>query len=275
MNFLTPERIKSILKPRKVNAHKGDFGHALLIAGNTAKMGAAVIASKACLRSGVGLLNVNVPKEERGILQTSIPEAMLSFREEEHADLSVYDSIGMGPGMGVSHENSEKLRDILLHRKDPLVLDADVLMLLSMDKHLLNQLPKNTILTPHAREFDRLFGDHHSNEERIETAIKMSKELEVIIVLKGHQSLITSAREAVFNTTGNVGLAKGGSGDALLGTITSFLAQGYEPFDASILGVYIHGLAADLALANQSVESLIISDVLQYYGEAFKVALSS
>lgn len=274
MNFLTPERIKAILKPREVNAHKGDFGHALLIAGNTAKMGAAVIASRACLRSGVGLLNVSVPKEERGILQTSIPEAMLSFREEEHVDFSVYDSIGMGPGMGVSHENSEKLREILLTKKEGIVLDADALMLLSMDKYLLNQLPKNTILTPHAIEFDRLFGDHINNEERIKTAIAQSKKLEVIIVLKGHQSLITSASEFVFNTTGNAGLAKGGSGDALLGTITSFLAQGYSSFDASILGVYIHGLAADLALANQSVESLLITDVIECYGQAFKVASS-
>jgi NAD(P)H-hydrate repair Nnr-like enzyme with NAD(P)H-hydrate dehydratase domain len=132
MNFLTPERIQSIFKPREVNAHKGDFGHALLIAGNTAKMGAAVIASRACLRSGVGLLNVCVPKEERGILQTSIPEAMLSFREEEHVDFSIYDSIGMGPGMGISHENSEKLREILLTKKEGIVLDADALMLLSM-----------------------------------------------------------------------------------------------------------------------------------------------
>lgn len=275
MNFLTPERIQSILKPREVNAHKGDFGHALLIAGNTAKMGAAVIASRACLRSGVGLLNVSIPKEERGILQTSIPEAMLSFREEEHVDFSVYDSIGMGPGMGVSHENSEKLREILLTKKEGIVLDADALMLLSMDKYLLKQLPKNTILTPHAIEFDRLFGDHVNNEERIKTAIAQSKKLEVIIVLKGHQSLISSASEFVFNTTGNAGLAKGGSGDALLGTITSFLAQGYSAFDASILGVYIHGLAADLALANQSVESLLITDVLECYGQAFKVASSN
>jgi NAD(P)H-hydrate repair Nnr-like enzyme with NAD(P)H-hydrate dehydratase domain len=132
MNFLTPERIKSILKKREERAHKGDFGHALLIVGNTAKMGAAVIVSRACLRSGVGLLNVCVPKEERVILQTSIQEAMLTFREEEHIDYSIYDSIGMGPGMGVSHENSEKLREILLTKRERIVLDADALMLLSM-----------------------------------------------------------------------------------------------------------------------------------------------
>jgi hydroxyethylthiazole kinase-like uncharacterized protein yjeF len=274
MNFLTPERIKSILKKREERAHKGDFGHALLIVGNTAKMGAAVIVSRACLRSGVGLLNVCVPKEERVILQTSIPEAMLTFREEEHIDYSIYDSIGMGPGMGVSHENSEKLREILLTKRERIVLDADALMLLSMDKYLLNQLPVNTILTPHNVEFDRIFGDHSSHEERIKTAIIVSKKLGIIIVLKGHQSLITSASEFVFNTTGNAGLAKGGSGDALLGTITSFLAQGYLPFDASILGVYIHGLAADLALSNQSVESLLITDVIECYGQAFKVASS-
>ncbi len=262
--------IKSFIKPRKLNAHKGDFGHALLIAGGLGKMGAAVIASVACLRSGCGLLTVSIPKDERLILQTSIPEAMLTIRGNNHDFSPIYSALGIGPGIGISEESREIVSSILLRFNKPMILDADALNILSSDKNLCGNIPFQTILTPHPKEFDRIFGIHDSTEKRIHTAITKAKEWKVIIVLKGHKTLITDGEESFLNSTGNAGLAKGGSGDALTGIITSFLAQGYPPFTAAKISVYLHGLAADIAQETQSLESMLISDVVACLGKAFK-----
>lgn len=263
-------KIKDIhIKSREPNSHKGDHGHALLIAGSTSFMGAAVITAKACLRAGVGLLTVNVPKDERSIPQISMPEAMLTFREDSTVDFLKYSTIGIGPGIGLGKESEFILTNILTHFKKPILLDADALTILPTNKELLTILPKNTIITPHPKEFDRLFGSHQNLEQRIETAVKKAKELQIIIVLKGHQTHIISNIEVVKNTTGNAGLAKGGSGDALTGIITALLAQQYNAFSAAKIGVFIHGLAADIALKNQSLESLLITDVIECLGKAF------
>ena len=269
MKTLIKNTIKALLKPRKPDSHKGNYGHALLVAGDMGRMGAAVIAAKACLRSGVGLLTVSVPKEERFILQTAIPEAMLVKRETIDGALNNYSAVGIGCGIGTSDDAKELISFILAEINKPLLLDADALNIISEDKNLLNEVPKKTIITPHPKEFDRLFGVHNDENDRAFTAIKKAQEYDIIIVLKGHKTLITSEGEAFFNTTGNAGLAKGGSGDALTGIITAFLAQGYDAFDAAKMGVFIHGLAADLTLDNQSMESMLITDVIENLGKAF------
>lgn len=269
MGKLKLNTIKSILKPRLEDSHKGTYGHALLIAGSEGKMGAAVIAAKACLRSGVGLLTVNVPFSEKSVLPIALPEAMLNLRENS-IDLLPFSAIGIGPGLGTSNESKKLLDSLLKETNIPVLLDADALNLISENKQMFSLFPKESVLTPHPKEFDRLFGNHKSTEDRILTAIQKAKELNVVIVLKGHHTLITYNGESVINTTGNSGLAKGGSGDALTGIITSFLAQGYSPFDAAKLGVYIHGLAADLSLKNQSMESVLILDIIENLGKAFQ-----
>ncbi len=268
MKTLTQFEIKSLLKPREADSHKGTYGHALIVAGACLRMGAAVISARACLRSGVGLLSVGIPKEERFILQSTIPEAMLLDRSVE-LDLSVFQAIGIGPAIGTNEKALAILNFMLKNATCPLLLDADALTLLSTHKELLDQLPKKTILTPHPKEFDRIFGEQKSHEDRMKTAIEQAKQLDLVIVLKGHQTLITYHGEAFLNSTGNSGLAKGGSGDALTGIITGLLVQGYEPISAAKIGVYLHGLAADLALQQQSEESMLITDVIECFGKAF------
>ena len=271
MNNLSLTDIQQLFKPRESTSHKGNHGHALLIAGSIGKMGAAVIAAKACLRSGCGLLTVGVPNKERSIVQTSVPEAMIIPWEDDMEASDLYSAIGIGSGIGIRDYSGEGAFPAYLNQtKTPMLLDADALNGIATNTKLLRKIPKNTIITPHPKEFDRLFGLHHSTDERTETAIKKAKAYNLVIVLKGHQTLITHNGDAFLNTNGNAGLAKGGSGDALTGIITSFLAQGYEPFDAAKLGVFLHGSAADLALATQSVESMLITDVIDCLGDAFK-----
>lgn len=270
MKKLTIAYIQSILKTRNKNAHKGNFGHALLVAGSANKIGAAIICSKACLRSGVGLLTTNIPKIERLALQVSIPEAMITFREDELSALSNFSAIGIGPGIGIEKEETKLLKNILQGANLPLVIDADALNIISTNQSMLKLIPTSTIITPHPKEFDRLFGVHKDEETRRETASKMAKELSIIIVLKGHETMVCSTNKSYINTTGNVGLAKGGSGDALTGMILSFLAQGYEPSHAAQIGVFLHGLAADKSIKKQSVESLLITDVIENIGIAFQ-----
>jgi hydroxyethylthiazole kinase-like uncharacterized protein yjeF len=270
LNTLTQHIVKSLIKPREASSHKGTYGHALLVAGNVGRMGAAVIAARACLRSGAGLLTVNLPENERVILQTAIPEAMLIFRNKTNHDLSVFSSLGIGCGIGTEQDSVDLLSHFLTNYNKPILLDADALNIISANNLLLRKVPHHSIITPHPKEFDRLFGVHHSIEKRIDTAIKKAKELNITIVLKGHKTLITNNGESFLNSTGNAGLAKGGSGDALSGIITALLAQGYNPFTAAKIGVFIHGLAADITLKTQSMESMLITDVIESLGDAFK-----
>jgi len=270
MKKLTKHLIKSLLKPRQESSNKGTYGHALIVAGTKKRMGCAIIAAKACLRSGTGLLTVNVPQNERFTLQTSIPEAMLVMREEKDDALHNYSALGIGPGIGTDKNAEQNLIHFITAFKNSIVLDADALNIIASNKKLLSKIPKKSIITPHPKEFDRLFGKHKNIEERINTAIKKAKELDIVIVLKGHKTIVTFVGKTFINTTGNAGLAKGGSGDALTGIITAFLAQGHEPFNAAKQGIYLHGLAADIALKNQSMESMLITDVIESLGQAFK-----
>lgn len=270
MTLLSKTFIRSLYRPRKSNSHKGDHGHVLLIAGASGKMGAAVIAARACLRSGAGLLTVQAEREEASIIQMSIPEAMLLSSSKKRIDFSKYSAIGIGPGIGVTDESLQIVRQVIRNSSLPIVFDADALNQLSAHPSLWSKVPAGSIITPHAREFDRLFGSHTSEKDRIQTATQKSKECGIIIVLKGHQTHVLYQGKMYRNTTGNAGLAKGGSGDALTGIIVSFLGQGYAPLHAALLGVYIHGLAADITLHRQSLESMLITDVIDNFGIAFK-----
>lgn len=269
MKTLTQTYIKSLLKPREASSHKGTYGHALIIAGNIGRMGAAVIASRACLRSGAGLLTVHVPASERIILQTAIPEATLVFRDKLAGNFDTFSALGIGCGLGTDLYSVDLLTHVFTHFTQSLLLDADALNIIAENKLFLRKLQTLAVITPHVKEFDRLFGVHHSIEKRIDTAIKKAKEHNLVIVLKGKKTLITYAGESFLNSTGNAGLAKGGSGDALSGIITAFLAQGYHPFVAAKIGVFIHGLAADITLKTQSMESMLITDVIENIGSAF------
>ncbi len=261
--------IQKIFKKRLPESHKGNHGHALVIAGSQAKMGAAIITAKACLRTGVGLLTVNIPKKERLAIFTAIPEAMVEFRED-NIDWGKYNAFAIGPGFGTDKQAERKVEFAIENVKLPIVLDADALTILAQNQQLLSKLPAKSILTPHVKEFDRLFGIHFSVEKRQQKAIEKAAELNCLFVLKGHKTFITDGNQSFQNTTGNSGLAKGGSGDALTGIITAFLAQGYEPINATILGVYFHGLAADITLETQSAESMLITDVIENLGKAFQ-----
>lgn len=258
---------QKISKPRDEYGNKGTFGHALLIAGNRGKMGAAVMAAVACLRSGVGLLTCNIPESESLVLPIAVPEAMSEFREND-TDFSKYKAIGIGPGLGISE--THLLKNVLDNAHLPLVLDADALNMLAQHADWLSLLPPNTILSPHPKEFERLFGRQDNDAARIQKAMEVSSQYGCTLILKGHNTLVAHQGKGFFNTTGNSGMATGGSGDTLTGILTSLLAQGYDARDAAILGVYIHGLAGDLALEKESEESLLPSDLSAYLGRAFK-----
>ncbi|KAK6020981.1 YjeF domain protein, partial [Ostertagia ostertagi] len=256
--------IQTIHRPRKRFAHKGNFGHALLVAGSYGKMGAAVLSASACLRSGAGLLTCHIPSCGYLILQTSLPEAMVITDKNEEkitnvsADLSIYEAIGIGPGIGTASETKMALREILDNYRLPLVIDADALNILATQKDLLQLVPAGSILTPHPKEFERLFGPTSDDFDRISRALQKAKEHNIIIILKGHHTLIaTPDGKGFFNSTGNAGMATGGSGDVLTGILTGLLAQRYSGIEAAILGVYLHGLAGDVAAKQLSMEAML------------------
>jgi len=268
--------IKKIYRPRNAFAHKGNFGHALLIAGSYGKIGAAVLAARACLRSGAGLLTVHIPGCGYQVIQTSVPEAMVQADAEDRILTSLietnnFSAVGIGCGIGTAPKTIEALKHILSACKSPLILDADAINILGQDKKLLDILPENSVLTPHPKEFERITQKAKNDFHRHDLQREFAKKHHVIVVLKGaHTSIAFPDGRVYFNVTGNPGMAKGGSGDALTGIILSLQAQKYSPENASILGVYLHGLAGDIALKKQSVQSLLATDLVENLGEAFK-----
>lgn len=260
------------IKPRQKFSHKGTYGHAVIIAGSYGKMGAAVLSGKACLRSGVGLLTMHVPACGYEITQISIPEAMTTVDESEKyisevPDLGSATAIGIGPGIGQDSSTVKALEKILGQAKVPVIIDADALNILSTNPHLLYKLPPNTILTPHPKEFQRLAGESNNEYERLEKARAFAATYKAIICLKGaNTAVVLPSGEVHFNSTGNPGMATGGTGDVLTGIITSLLAQKYAPADAAILGVYQHGLAGDRAAEVRGQTALIASDVVEHLG---------
>ncbi|MBA2562913.1 MAG: NAD(P)H-hydrate dehydratase, partial [Chitinophagaceae bacterium] len=266
--------IKTIYKQREPFSNKGNFGHACLLAGSYGMMGAAVLAAKACLKSGVGKLTCGVCKKGYNIMQICAPEAMSKVCGNKYIkgfeDLQNYNAIGIGPGIGLYESHKEILQTIFKNFKKPIVIDADALNILSENKKLLTDIPEGTMLTPHPREFERLFGKSNNDFERMELALKKSRELKIFIILKGHHTLITTPyKKAYFNLTGNAGMAKGGSGDVLTGILTGLTAQGYSQLEACLLGVYLHGMAGDFAAKRFSQEAMVASDITNCMGEAF------
>ncbi len=266
---------KKLLRPRSKFSHKGIYGHSLLICGSKGRIGAAVLAARACLRSGTGLLTVHIPKCGYEILQTTIPEAMVELDDDYDIITSLrnienYNSIGIGPGIGRSEETKKMLFRFLEEVKKPIVIDADALNILAEHPEKLKKLPGHTILTPHPKEFERLAGKSVNDFERHKLQLRFSIEHNVIVVLKGaHTCISFPDGKAFFNSSGNPGMAKGGSGDALTGMILAFLSQQYKPEHAALLGVYLHGLAGDLAAKRNGVYSMICSDLIESIPKAF------
>lgn len=266
--FITLYSLRAIFHPRRKFSHKGNFGHALLIAGSTGKMGAAVLSARACLRSGVGLLTMVTPLAGIDILQTSVPEAMVMDNLDiSTIDWSRFNAVGIGPGLGTSELAANLLSQVSGHLN---VVDADALNIISQRPELLKTLRPGTILTPHPKEFERLFGATSNDFERADKAIAKAKEHQLIIILKGHYTLVAMPDgKAFINITGNPGMATAGSGDVLTGILSGLIAQGYIPEEAARLGVFLHGLAGDIAAEKTSMEAMIASDITENLGEAF------
>ncbi len=257
-------------------SHKGTFGHALIIAGQYGMMGAAVLSSKAALRSGCGLVTAHVPRKGCDILQISNPEVILSLdKGEKHFtgidSIEKYSAIGVGPGLGQNEECAAALLDLLKKKPKNLVIDADALNILSKHSEFWKFVPENTILTPHPKEFERLVGKKTANYESWEKQIKLSVEKKVIVVLKGAYTSISLPDGTLhINPTGNSGMATAGSGDVLTGIITSLLAQKYTAKEAAVMGVYLHGYAADMCTYyEEKEETMIASDVIRYLKEFY------
>ena len=264
-----------LVKPRPRFAHKGTFGHALLSAGSYQMSGAAVLAARACLHTGCGLLTVHVPQSAYQIMQTAVPEAILNIDDSQTEyctpdRLQRFSAVGVGPGIGTSEQVRDGLAQLLKNCTAPMVIDADAINILADTPELLNSLKPNTILTPHPGEFDRLTHRHTSGYERLLTQIELARRLNVIIVLKGaFTSVVTPDGTVRFNTTGNAGMATAGSGDVLTGIILSLLAQKYTPAEAAVLGVGIHGLAGDIAARTDGMEFVTASNITDNLGKAF------
>lgn len=276
-HYLDRSDLISILRKRKKFSHKGTYGHLALIAGSEGMAGAAVLAARSAVKSGLGLLTVCSLECNRVIVQTAVPEAIYlschssgclatGFSENR------YDAVAIGPGLGTGGLSVQMLTDLLNNFNKPCVFDADALNIISEHREMLKHLPRNSILTPHPKEFERLLGESVQDSfDVVESATEMACKYHLIIVLKGRYTrIVTPDGNICFNSTGNPGMATGGTGDVLTGMIGSLLAQGYEPEVAAKLGVFLHGMAADIALESESEESLIASDIINHLGRAFK-----
>jgi ADP-dependent NAD(P)H-hydrate dehydratase / NAD(P)H-hydrate epimerase len=276
-NFMVvAEDMAKLLKSRNKFDHKGVFGHALLIAGSTGKTGAAVLSAMACLRSGAGLVTVRVPKSGVSILQTAVPEAMLVIDPHEDCysavpDFQNYSSVAIGPGIGTAVQTTTALKITIQEMKSPMVFDADAINILAENKTWLSFIPKGSIFTPHPKEFTRLVGKSANNFDQNRMQREFSFRYNCYVVLKGaHTAITTPEGHCYFNTTGNPGMATGGSGDVLTGIILGLMAQGYSSLESCLLGVYIHGLAGDISLQDQGYEALIASDIIKNIGKSFQ-----
>lgn len=267
------------LRPRKEFASKADFGNAVLYAGSYGMMGAAVLAARGCLRAGVGKLTVNAPKWGYQILQTAVPEALYRYNRGEQNIAEIhperhFNAIAVGPGIGTNELTVKALEDFLASASQPVVLDADALNCMAVRPSMLNTIPVLSIITPHAGEFDRLFGPQPSAEARLRKAIEMAKYYNILIILKGHYTAIVRPDGKVyFNSSGTPAMATAGSGDVLTGVLLAMLAQGYPAELASLIAVYIHGVAGELAAADHGDYGVIASDIVENIGRAIRDTL--
>ncbi|HEU5054447.1 MAG TPA: NAD(P)H-hydrate dehydratase [Hanamia sp.] len=279
LNFTDENIISGIYRPRKAFSNKGNFGYASLLCGSYGMMGAAILSSLGCLRIGVGKLTVVTCEAGYPIIQTAVPEAMCMTSGEKYisdfTEFEHFDAIGIGPGIGKHDSHKKLLKELFTSFKKPIVIDADALNVLSETQELYSLIPAQSIITPHPKEFERLFGKVENDFERIDLALSKAKELNIFIVLKGHFTFIaTPDGNGFFNSTGNAGMATAGAGDVLTGIITGLVAQNYSPLDTCILGVYLHGLAGDIAAESFSLEAMIAGDIIENLGAAFKKVTS-
>ena len=268
------EFAQRLYQPIAKDAHKGNQGHALIIGGSYGKMGSVCLSSKAAMRSGCGLVTAFVPNCGYEIMQIAIPEVMvLTAKHEKVISNIAYEfepnAIGIGMGMGQELDTQNAFHAFLMKTTANLLVDADGLNILSSHKEWISLLPQKTILTPHKKELERLIGTWKSDDEMWAKVIAFSTAFEVIVIVKGAPTYSVDGETVYKNTTGNAALATAGSGDVLSGIITSLLAQGYEPIHAALLGVYLHGLSADLASPKTGHYSFIASDIISYLGMAF------
>jgi ADP-dependent NAD(P)H-hydrate dehydratase len=264
------KRYKSI----QSQTHKGLQGHALLVGGSYGKIGSVSLASKAALKTGCGLVTAFVPRCGYEIIQISIPEVMVITDQHDKylTDLGiefVQNAIGIGPGMGQHIGTQKAFHDFLSNTSIPLVIDADALNILSINPSWVALLPPKSILTPHPKELERLIGKWYTEEEKIGKTVVFSLVNQVIIVMKGAPTYIIDGESIYINSTGNAALATAGSGDVLTGMLTSLLAQSYKAVDAALLGVYLHGLTADIALPSTGYQSFIASSIIKNIGKAY------
>lgn len=274
------KNVRPLFKKRNDFTGKRDYGSALLFAGSVGMSGAAILCAKGCMRSGAGLATVHSAKISLPIVQTALPEALFEPDRNEFyiTDMSVHhnhQAIAVGPGLGVNDKTIDALENLFKSYKNPIVVDADALNCIARRPHLLSLLPSHSVITPHIGEFDRLFGEHRNNEERLRKAIDMAKYYKIVIVLKGHfTATIRPTGRVYFNSTGNPGMATAGAGDVLTGVITSFIAQGFSPDQAAFLGVFVHGMAGDMAAEKIGEYGLMASDIAEYCGLALKALTS-
>ncbi|MBR3557745.1 MAG: NAD(P)H-hydrate dehydratase [Bacteroidales bacterium] len=277
--LVATEAISLLLRPRPRHAHKGTFGHGLLVAGSRQMPGAAVLAATAAMRGGIGKLTVHTPASVRDILAVALPEAIHHIDENEQIVSRIdwntlpenIGAVAMGPGLGTARQTVSAMKDILDTVKSPMVLDADALNMLAENKTWMAFLPPYSILTPHFAEFERLAGKPSDDFDRLERAREFAQRYTVVLVLKGHHTLVTlpDGRQ-FFNTTGNSGMATAGSGDVLTGLLLSLLAQGYAPEHAALLGVWLHGAAGDAYTREHTAQTLVASDLPKHFSEALQ-----
>lgn len=266
--YTTELEVKKLYKPRNQFSHKGNFGHSFLIGGSYGKMGSITLTSKAALKIGSGLVSAYIPKCGYEILQTSIPEVMVEVDNESEIHHFNYKTtanvIGVGPGLGLHEKTIEGFLNFLKLQKNPMVIDADAINILAQNKSSLKFLPKNSVLTPHPKEFERLVGTWKNDYEKLEKLKEFSNKYGVIVVLKGAFTVIANQNQLHFNSSGNPALATAGSGDVLTGIITGLIAQAYTPFEASVIGVFIHGKTADIYTRDFPSETFTASDIIEW-----------
>ena len=269
-SIITKEFVQTIIEKREREIHKGDCGRILIVAGSHGMAGAAILAATAALRTGSGLVQVAIPKELFPIVQVGIPEATCLERDLRNLDLSLYDAIAVGPGLGQSDESIDAVKYLLANYDGKMVLDADGLNILAYNNLFdLIKNKENIVITPHMGEARRLLG--YLKEGRKETAIELYNKTKAITVLKGHATVVATDNEKTYiNTTGNPGMATAGSGDVLTGIITSLLGQGKSAKEAALAGVFVHGLAGDLAAETVGEYGLIAGDIAYYTAIALK-----
>ncbi len=279
--MIIDDTVRRFLRKRGKYSHKGDYGHGLLVAGSFGMGGAAVLAARGALRAGLGLITAHIPNRLYNIVQITVPEAICNIDQSENlftscsnCDFDSYDVVAVGPGLGKAPETVNALKELLEKCDKPMVIDADAINIIASHKELISLIPRNSVLTPHPKEFERLVGSSRDSLDAFTKQRDFSVNNLVTVVLKGANTTVSTPDGNLwFNTTGNPGMATAGSGDVLCGVIMGLMAQGYPAKEAAITGVYIHSLSGDIVAAKYGEASLIASDIIDHLGEAFDLVL--